>query len=738
MNALFLAKSLYRNSREGFQIGKSQIRKQVVGKLSPAKPETLNLLVNDICNSKCQMCNIWQRKIDKQLTPGQLFDILSDPLFSELKYIGISGGEPTLRSDLPELYDAICRGVPQLKGTGIITNAINTKQVISRITDSVDIVSSYNIPFSTMISVDGVGKTHDLVRGVKGNFTSAFSVLHELEKLKSTTLAIGCTVTKSNVWGVAPLLDYAKNEGIYIRFRVAEFIKRLYNESQTESIRCFTDEERYHLGLFFWHLELKYEQDVTIQNTYRSIRGMLLREKNRSSACPWRTNAVTLDCRGQLLYCAPKSPVIGDLLSRSESIGWDIYKDNLHIRNDIIKNDCNDCIHDYHGGKTFGQWTDAVEIKVENAAFSMKNALRASSLVGDADQTLPRKTPHRVLISGWYGTETAGDKAILAELILQYKKEGVQEIAVASLYPDLTYWTLKELGHPEIEIVNERKLEFIKKVIFVDEVAMGGGPLMEINELKHILFAFATAQKSGTRTRIAGCGIGPLHKNTPFLECVKELLRLAHDIELRDQASVRFAMDIAPTRKATMRGDPAEAYVKRIRTSRPKSSDDSRFFHLYLREWPAAYAAQYKDDFEEMQKSLERELGLWVQKIARKTSLRPKLFPMHHFTIGSDDREFARRFTLEHLAGTKAVVIENPLPLSSILESFTASKFNICMRFHSVLFASTLNTPFWAIDYTIGGKIHGYLTDHNQLDNLVPFGELLAGNAPYSAPPFQS
>jgi polysaccharide pyruvyl transferase WcaK-like protein len=44
------------------------------------------------------------------------------------------------------------------------------------------------------------------------------------------------------------------------------------------------------------------------------------------------------------------------------------------------------------------------------------------------------------------------------------------------------------------------------------------------------------------------------------------------------------------------------------------------------------------------------------------------------------------------------------------------SKLNICMRFHSVLFAHTLNTDFIAIDYTMGGKIHAFLKDNNVLE----------------------
>src|SRR4030067_2729522 len=70
---------------------------------------TLNLMVNDICNSHCVMCNVWKRKQEKEFTPSQLAAILQDPLFDKLQSVGVSGGEPTLREDLHEVLEVITR-----------------------------------------------------------------------------------------------------------------------------------------------------------------------------------------------------------------------------------------------------------------------------------------------------------------------------------------------------------------------------------------------------------------------------------------------------------------------------------------------------------------------------------------------------------------------------------------------------------------------------------------------------
>ena len=47
------------------------------------------------------MCFIWKRKRDSELSPEEFGKILKDPLFARVHHIGVTGGEPTLRQDLP-------------------------------------------------------------------------------------------------------------------------------------------------------------------------------------------------------------------------------------------------------------------------------------------------------------------------------------------------------------------------------------------------------------------------------------------------------------------------------------------------------------------------------------------------------------------------------------------------------------------------------------------------------------
>ena len=79
-----------------------------------SKPKVLNLNIIDSCNSKCTMCNIWKRDEAIEISPEELKAILSDDLFSDLQHIGVTGGEPTLREDLPLVFKKIIEVFPKI------------------------------------------------------------------------------------------------------------------------------------------------------------------------------------------------------------------------------------------------------------------------------------------------------------------------------------------------------------------------------------------------------------------------------------------------------------------------------------------------------------------------------------------------------------------------------------------------------------------------------------------------
>lgn len=708
--------------------GYSDLREKVAQHIVLSKPTIMNFMVNDICNSRCIMCRVWEKKRDKELTLGEFSKILEDPLFDRLTYIGVSGGEPTLRPDLAEFFRIICTKHPKILGTGLITNCLDSKQVSKRIRESADTCRNANIPFHVMLSLDGIGSVHDKVRGKTGSFDGVLGVIHSLTNKTDIPVTIGCTISGVNVWDAENVLSFCQEKNIYVRFRIAEFIDRLYNK-KCNHIRDFNDEEKYQIGLFFSKLEISYEKNTAVRATYRNIRKMVVEGTSRESGCPYRSHAIGLDSRGNLLFCSPKSPILGSCLTES---AHQLYSRNLHIRRKIISNSCPSCIHDYHDKPTMLLVIDSLHERRFRHSFSIETILKYSRATPSGEpKRIKQKQCSKILIVGWYGTETAGDKAIISQIIMRHRDiQPDCSIEIASLYPFITHRTIKELNLNNVSVVKTFSPAYLESCRQADVVIMGGGPLMGIESLGFILAAFVEARKHGIPTLIDGCGIGPLYEER-HKTAVKEILRLSTEIRLRDHTSLKWVQKSTGRADAYVTGDPAIGFVKMWIEEKQGLTQvtPNGYFACFFREITEEYAGTLKPhEFTEFKQHFEDNLGSMVHYISRQTGLKPFLAPMHTFVIGGDDRQFARQFRNKYFQNEDMEILERIYSPQDILSLICSSPFNLCMRFHSVLFSETLNVPYLAIDYTGGGKIKGFLSDLNKDHVRIDREKISTGN----------
>jgi len=146
------------------------------------------------CNLRCRHCGSRAgRARPNELTTAEaagLFDQLAD---LGCRRVTISGGEALLREDWPEL-------IAHAAGTGmkvaLITNGISlTRDVALRARD--------NGLGAVGISVDGIGATHDRIRGRRGHFDA---VSRAVASAVESGLKL-CLVTHLNRWNIAELAD---------------------------------------------------------------------------------------------------------------------------------------------------------------------------------------------------------------------------------------------------------------------------------------------------------------------------------------------------------------------------------------------------------------------------------------------------------------------------------------------------------------------------------------------------
>lgn len=334
---------------------------------------------------------------------------------------------------------------------------------------------------------------------------------------------------------------------------------------------------------------------------------------------------------------------------------------------------------------------------------------------------------YKVCIIGWYGTETLGDRAILDGIfqILKATYANV-DIYLGSLYPFFTERTLYEdkdiyersLGGAHIDIFDSKnKKELYSIIKQSDLIAVGGGPLMDLNELYIIQRAFNFANKIGVKKVILGCGLGPLH--TPRLESVvRKILTLSDLVVLRDIFSYEIAKKMG-CYSAEILCDPAIISVLEYQRLTNHKVTRVNKVAVNLRKFDNTYGVEIDNinkQFVKLLKCLSEQFDI------------VHLIPMHTFSIGGDDRMFYQNM----LANTD-IILENikvqniPQNLYELYEAFTEAEACIGMRYHSVLMQSLLNGNNYILDYTQPevGKISGFIQKikgkefyYNRLCNL--------------------
>lgn len=146
---------------------------------SKRKLESIFLFVTGRCNSKCAMCfyaDDMSKKAD-DLTFEEMKRISETA--GEFNRLWLSGGEPTLREDLPEILELFYKN-NHIKDVNLPTNGLKPDRVIEWVKRFRQNCPDCNITIS--ISLDGFGKTHDLQRGIPGNFYKALETLHKVEQ----------------------------------------------------------------------------------------------------------------------------------------------------------------------------------------------------------------------------------------------------------------------------------------------------------------------------------------------------------------------------------------------------------------------------------------------------------------------------------------------------------------------------------------------------------------------------
>jgi MoaA/NifB/PqqE/SkfB family radical SAM enzyme len=185
------------------------------------QPKSAVIAVTYKCNSRCTMCDIWMKEI-----PPEVDASFYRNLPASLRQVNLSGGEPLLRNDLPEIIDVIQRTCPGVRIV-ISTNGLQPKRTAHMLRGRTEI--------GVRVSVDGIGETHDTVRGIPGNFQKCLETIDLLQEAGLKDLGLSYTVSTKSEPQLLRVKRLADERGIEFTCSVVHSSAFFFGE-QSESV----------------------------------------------------------------------------------------------------------------------------------------------------------------------------------------------------------------------------------------------------------------------------------------------------------------------------------------------------------------------------------------------------------------------------------------------------------------------------------------------------------------------
>src|SRR5438477_5581703 len=310
-----------------------------------ALPMNLTISVSYRCNSRCKTCNVWQRPNDDFTL--EEYDKTFASIGRDAYWFTFSGGEPTLRKDLPEMVEAAYRHCRP----GIInipTNGIQHKVIPGRIEQVLQAAPKSEVIIN--LSLDAVGVKHDEIRGVRGNWAHAmktYAALKELKKqYKHLTLGVHTVISNFNIHTFPELCEYVSRE-----LQPDSFITEIAEERvelDTVGLGITPSAERYTVAIDTL-LESLRDQRLTgvaevtqaFRRRYYELVKRTLREQRQVIPCMAGVASAQIAPNGDVWTCCVRAQSMGNLREHDYDFGsvWRTGKAN-ELRRSIKAGEC--------------------------------------------------------------------------------------------------------------------------------------------------------------------------------------------------------------------------------------------------------------------------------------------------------------------------------------------------------------------------------------------------------------
>lgn len=284
------------------------------------------------CNAHCKMCKSWANptKPEEEFRPEILKKIPEG-----MVRLNVTGGEPTLRKDIMEILEILNTKAKKLE---LSTNGYFTKILIE--------IGKRFPNIKIRISVEGLPKLNDDLRGIKNGFDHALRSILELKAIGLKDIGFAIVISDKNIYDLLYLYQLCCS--LDLEFSQSTMHNSFYffkNDNKIEDLDIIEDKMKDFIKNLL--LSKRKNLNLRIKDWFRAyINAGLLRYMKgleRAIPCYAGTESFFVDPWGRVLACnGSENPwIMGDLNKQNFEEIWHS-EDALKVR-ELVKNCQRNC-----------------------------------------------------------------------------------------------------------------------------------------------------------------------------------------------------------------------------------------------------------------------------------------------------------------------------------------------------------------------------------------------------------
>lgn len=291
-------------------------------------PLRASIRLTENCNSKCITCNYWKTKWEDKITYSRAISLIKELNMLGVERVRFTGGEPLLYKEFFYILSHIRSS--DFKKITVATNGLLLKKYAEKINQS----SITNLS----ISIDGIGKTNDMIRGITGHFDTAFE---GIKKINDKNITIMTTLNQYSAGELETLFNICDKNGLLWDFNLLDNRTYFLNGIELDQIWPDSNTTEYILKTIRNNINRNSLRRIT-KTQINYAEKYLKKQSLEEPPCYLGFTDIDIDSLGNLWSGCYVLPPIGNLLNSNlyEIIKSKKYKNRIK---QMLKRQCPGC-----------------------------------------------------------------------------------------------------------------------------------------------------------------------------------------------------------------------------------------------------------------------------------------------------------------------------------------------------------------------------------------------------------